>query len=309
MEIAAKILEGNERSAARLITMLEEGDPAGYEALAELYPHAGKAHVIGITGSPGTGKSTLIDRITLALADRGKKVGIIAVDPTSMRGTGAILGDRVRMKEADKIKGIFIRSMAHRGHPGGISRAAPGAVWVVEALGKDVILVESVGVGQTEMGVTALSDTTVSVLTPDYGDEMQLLKAGIMEIGDIVVINKKDKSGAEGMACDAVASVEGASRPDTARWRPPVLMTQAVSGEGIAEVVAAILAHREYLEQGGRLAARRKEGRKRIVMALLKEGLWKRFTAGKQLAEALDDFDKGRIDPYAAAEKALKSFG
>ena len=311
MELAAKILEGNEGSAARLITMIEEGDAAGYEALCRLYPHTGAAHVIGVTGSPGTGKSTLINKITLALTNEGKKVGIVAVDPTSMRGRGALLGDRLRMKDADKVKGIFIRSMAHRGYPGGVSRAAPGAVYVMEALGKDVIIVESVGVGQTEMGITSFSDTVVSVLTPDYGDEIQLLKAGIMEVGDIVVVNKKDKPGAEVIACDAGCIMQEVGSDVADGWRIPVILTEAVNGEGVADVVSALGSHYEYLRESGRMEARRKEGRKAVLLALLRERVWKQFLAGVEsegsLTEAVDRMDEGLIDPYTAAEKVLKS--
>ena len=311
MELASKILAGNEGSAARLITMIEEGDAAGYEALCLLYPHTGHAHVIGVTGSPGTGKSTLINRITLALVNEGKKVGIVAIDPTSMRGRGALLGDRLRMKDADKVKGIFIRSMAHRGYSGGVSRAAPGAVYVMEALGKDVIIVESVGVGQTEMGITGFSDTVISVLTPDYGDEIQLLKAGIMEVGDIVVVNKKDKSGAEVMACDAQCVMHEVGSDVAGGWRIPVLMTEAVKGEGVGEVVSALDSHYDYLRESGRMEAKRKEGRKTVLLSLLRESLWSRFLAGIEkegsLAEAVDRMEERLIDPYSAAEKMLRS--
>ncbi len=312
MELVAKILAGNERSAARLITMIEDGDAVGYEALRELYPHVGKAHVIGVTGSPGTGKSTLINKITLALTGAGRNVGIIAVDPTSMKGKGAFLGDRVRMKEADKVKGIFIRSMAHRGYPGGVSRATPGAVYVVEALGKDVIIVESVGVGQTEMGIASFSDTMICVLTPDYGDEIQLLKAGIVEVGDIVVINKRDKTGAEEMAFDAMAAVNELSAHDPEGWNIPVLLTHALKGEGVPDVVSALEAHWDYLEKDGKKQERRREGKNAVMRSLLRELLWKRFLAGAEKEGLLDaaaaDMEEGRIDPYTAAERVIGKF-
>jgi len=311
MELAAKILEGNEGSAARLITMIEDGDTAGYEALCRLYPHTGRAHVIGVTGSPGTGKSTLINRIAIALAREGRKVGIVAVDPTSMKGQGALLADRVRMKDADKTAGIFIRSMAHRGYPGGVSRAAPGAVYVMEALGKDAIIVESVGVGQTDMGITSFSDTVISVLTPDYGDEIQLLKAGIMEVGDIVVVNKKDKPGAEMIACDAGCIMREAGSDIAHGWRIPVLLTEAVKGDGIAELVSALESHYRYVRESGMIEVRRKEGRKMILLALMRERLWKRFLARVEkegsLAEAIDGMDEGSLDPYSASEKVVGS--
>jgi LAO/AO transport system kinase len=311
MELAAKILEGNEGSAARLITMIEEGDAAGYEALCRLYPHTGRAHVIGITGSPGTGKSTLINKITLAFTKQGRKVGIVAVDPTSMKGRGALLGDRLRMKDADKVKGIFIRSMAHRGYPGGVSRAAPGAVYVMEALGKDIIIVESVGVGQTEMGITSFSDTVVSVLTPDYGDEIQLLKAGIMEVGDIIVVNKKDKPGSEVIACDAQCSMQEVGSDIASGWRIPVFLTDAVKGEGVEEVVSALGSHYQFLRESGRGQERRKAGRKTILLSLLRERLWNRFLAVAEkeggMTEAMEKMDEGLIDPYTASEEVLQS--
>jgi LAO/AO transport system kinase len=312
-ELVTRIFEGNEMSAARLITMIEEESVAGYAALAELFPRVGRAHVIGVTGSPGTGKSALINKIAVNLTARGKKVGIIAVDPTSMRGSGAFLGDRMRMAEADRLEGIFIRSMAHRGYPGGISRATPGAVYVVEALGKDVIIVESVGVGQTDMGVTTVSDTTLSVLTPDYGDDIQLMKAGIAEVGDVVVVNKKDKAGAERMAFDAECAMREADPPGPSGWRRPVLLTQALKGEGIEETVRALISHGEHLEREGKRAEKRKEGQRTIMRALLKEALWKSFLAeaGRdgRLEALMADVEGKRIDPYTAADRALREAG
>jgi LAO/AO transport system kinase len=308
-ELAEKIREGNEMSAARLITMIEEGSEAGYAALAELYPHVGHGHVIGVTGSPGTGKSTLINKMAVNLSAKGKKVGIIAVDPTSMRGRGAFLGDRLRMNDADKLEGVFIRSMAHRGYPGGISRATPGAVYVMEALGKDVILVESVGVGQTDMGVATISDTTVSVLTPDYGDDIQLLKAGIAEVGDVIVVNKKDKGGAEETALDLECAVMETETDAASGWRPPVILTEARKGEGTEAVVKALASHLKYLEREGKRQVKREEGLRAIVLALLKESLWRSFLAKAEregtLGAVMEDVDARKIDPYTAMLRIL----
>jgi LAO/AO transport system kinase len=307
MGLAEKILEGDEKSAARLISLIEDGEGEGYRQLALLLPHTKRSHVIGITGPPGAGKSTLTGRLAIALLNMGKKVAVVATDPTSLRGKGAFLGYRVRMKEADK-KQIFIRSMAHRGYPGGVARGVTGAIHVLEALGKDAVIVESAGAGQSEKELFYICDTVVTVYTPDYGDEIQLLKAGLMEIGDILVVNKSDQPGAENaereiLACVAAGSHEGR--------QVPVLVTSAYRGVGIEELAGEIVEHWKFLKGSGRLERRRKENVRSFTMALLKEGVWNNFidkvSRHRMLDTVLERVDNREIDPYSAVEEILHS--
>jgi LAO/AO transport system kinase len=302
MGLVENILKGDEKSAAKLISQVEEGRPEAYRALSQLLPHTGGAHIIGITGPAGAGKSTIAGRLAVAFADTGRQVGVIATDPTSMHGPGAFLGDRLRMKEAEK-KRVFIRSMAHRGYPGGMAKAAAGALYILEGLGKDVIIFESVGAGQSEKGLFQLCDTIITVFTPDYGDEVQLLKAGLMEIGDIVVVNKSDRPG----ALDAQQDIEMSPSRRTAQadWQVPVLLTRADRGEGIAELIAVIEGHRRYLAESGRREQKKKEKLRLFLMSLLKEEFWQRLEERLKsdilFTDVLDDVNAGKIDPYSAA--------
>ncbi len=304
--LAGKIMEGDEKSAARLITLIEEGSEEGYGELSALFPCTGSAHVVGITGPPGAGKSTITGRVAAALSMRGKKVGVVAIDPTSARGHGALLADRLRMKDAEK-KGIFIRSMAHRGYSGGVARALAGAVCVLDGLGKDTILVESVGAGQTEKGLFYLCDTMIIVFTPDYGDEIQLLKAGLMEIGDILVVNKGDHPGAD----DAQRSLSMSPRCnlESDGWIAPVLVTRGDRGEGIIELVEAIEGHVRFLSDGRR-EKRRKEKVGAFMMGLLKEELWRRFDGllrdSKACMEIAEEAMNRNRDPYSAVERIIE---
>jgi LAO/AO transport system kinase len=301
MELAQKVLRGDERSAARLISLIEEGKEEGYEAISHIYPYIGKSQVIGVTGAPGSGKSTLIDRLARSYSARGKRVGILAIDPTSPRGGGALLGDRIRMGGAEKIEGVFIRSMAHRGYPGGIARAAMGATYVLEALGKEKIIVESVGVGQTELQIALLCDTVLTVLTPDYGDEIQLMKAGLLEIGNVAVVNKKDKSGAEDLAFEIRMLLGSRKKED---WQIPVVTVQAISGEGVDELLRALDGYESYLcnEPAGK--ERRKERLLNCMLGLLKEESWtillKRWSGDEAYRKAVTALQDGAIDPYKA---------
>ena len=307
--LAGKILEGDEKSAARLISLIEEGNEEGYRELSALFPCTTGAHVVGITGPPGAGKSTITGRVAAALSAQGKKVGVVAIDPTSAHGGGAFLADRLRMKDAEK-KGIFIRSMAHRGYSGGIARAAAGAVCVLDGLGKDIVLVESVGAGQTEKALFYLCDTVIVLFTPDYGDEVQLLKAGLMEIGDIFVVNKGDHPGAEDTQRSLLMSSRNNQKKDD--WIAPVLVTRADRGEGINEVVEEIGAHLRFISEG------RRENRKKgkvgaLMMGLLKEELWKRFDTllrdNKACMEIMEEAMSRKRDPYSAVERIMeKSF-
>lgn len=271
MEIIEKILSGNVASAAKLITMIEEGNKEGYKAISLLLPYTGGAHKIGITGAPGSGKSTLIDKMALTFSKKGKKLGIIAIDPTSTKTKGALLGDRLRMRDAENIEGIFIRSMANRDYPGGIARATVGAIYVLEALGKEILLIESVGIGQTDINISTVCDTLITVFTPDYGDEIQLMKAGMIEIGDIIVLNKSDKPGAKEAQNDLTAHIDSGSKN---AWRPPLIITQAQRGDGMDSVVEAAEAHFKYLKEGGLLDKKRSENLKKLMFSFLKEEIW-----------------------------------
>jgi LAO/AO transport system kinase len=307
MELVKKILQGDEGSAARLISMIEEGLDEGYEAVSLIFPHTGKAHVIGVTGGPGAGKSTLINRLAAGYGSQGEKVGIIAVDPTSAKGEGAFLGDRVRMRDAEKVEGVFIRSMAHRGFPGGIAKATLGARYVLEGLGKGVILVESVGAGQTEMQVSTICDSVITILTPDYGDEVQLMKAGLIEIGDIVVMNKMDRAGAAEAAEDITLHLAGRKDND---WQIPVLTIQANKGEGIERLMAALDQHRRYMRDDVRGKSARKEKLKRLALALSKEEAWSALLSEMQgkdeFAGIMERLQNGKIDLYKAVRMFLK---
>ena len=305
--LAQKVLEGDEKSAARLISLIENGKPEGYAQLSLLLPHTGSAHIIGITGPPGAGKSTITGRLAVSLYNRGKRVGVVATDPTSLRGGGALLADRLRMKDAEK-KGIFIRSMAHKGYPGGVARAAAGAVYVLEGLGKDVVLIESVGAGQAEKELLHLCDTVIIIFTPDYGDEIQLLKAGLIEIGDVLVVNKADRQGAMEAEQELVRYCSGRAGIDD--WVAPVLVTRADRGEGVAELVEAISRHWVFVTADGRREKRKEEKISAFMMSLLKEEVWKRFAGviknNAECARVAEDAKHGKIDPYSAVEKILE---
>ncbi len=306
MGLVENILKGDEKSAAQLISRVEEGKPDAYVALSRLLPHTGRAHILGITGPPGAGKSTLVGRLAGTYLDSGRKVGVVATDPTSMQGRGAFLGDRLRMKEAEK-KRIFIRSMAHRGYPGGLAKAAAGAMYILEALGKDVIIFESVGAGQSEKGLFQLCDTIITVFTPDYGDEIQLMKAGLMEIGDIIVVNKSDKPGADEARRDL--EIFPSDRTKSAAWRVPVLLTRADRGEGIDALIDVVERHWQSLTGSGKREQKKKDKLGLFLMALLKEEFWQRLEEKLKkdalYARVLNDMHSGNIDPYSAMLRVL----
>jgi len=306
MELVQRVLQGDEGSAARLISMIEEGLDEGYKAVSLLFPHTGKAYVVGITGAPGAGKSTIIDKLAVSYGRQGKKIGVIAIDPTSSKGNGAFLGDRVRMRNAEKVEGIFIRSMAHRGFPGGVAKATLGAIYILDVLGKEVILVESVGAGQTEIQISMVCDSVITVLTPDYGDEIQLLKAGLIEIGDIVVMNKMDRPGASEAAEDIAFHLQTMVKDQS--WRIPVVPTEAGKGKGGEKLMAAIELHRSYREGSEQERNRKKNNVGRLTMALLKEELWgkimRRVESEEAFEEVMQKVRGGIIDPYEAVRMA-----
>ena len=306
MELVDKVLRGDEGSAARLISMIEEGRDEGYEAISLLFPYTGKAHVIGVTGAPGAGKSTIVDKLAISFGRQGGKVGIIAVDPTSAKGSGAFLGDRLRMRNAEKLEGVFIRSMAHRGFPGGIAKATLGAAYVLEGLGKDVILIESVGSGQTEIQISMICDSVVTVLTPDYGDEIQLMKAGLLEIGDIVVMNKTDRPGAVEAAKEIEVYLMSHKKQ---HWQIPVLTVEAIQGKGVEDLIAALKLHRTYTVENSQGSSKKKENIKRLVLAIFKEEFWGETLKKIQDKAMFDDIfqhlQNRTIDPYKAVRMVM----
>jgi LAO/AO transport system kinase len=273
MSIAERIVAGDVRATARLLRDIDDQIPSARDILKELYPHTGKAHVIGFTGSPGVGKSTLVDQIALRYRQDGLTIGILAVDPTSPFTGGAILGDRIRMQRHFLDSGVFIRSLATRGHFGGLTRSTNDMINVLDAMGKDMILVETVGVGQDEVEIANSAHTTVLVTVPGMGDEVQAIKAGIMEIGNIFVVNKADREGSRKTIRELRTLIEfGLRRRTENGWEPLIVETEAIKGRGLEELYSDIQKHREYL---------------RANPQQLNEVLWKR--ARNQLVEALRD--------------------
>lgn len=307
MSVVQDILGGNEKSAARLITSIENGETAAYQDLAILFSRVGNAHIIGVTGPAGAGKSTLAGRLAVEMAHRGRHVGIIATDPSSMTGKGAFLGDRVRMKGAEE-QDIFIRSMAHRSYPGGVAKAAAAAAYIMEGLGKDCIIMESIGAGQSDKDLFFLCDTVVTIFTPEYGDDIQLFKAGLMEIGDIIVVNKSDKPGAEDALREIAIAVDRSSRSDD--WDVPVVLSQAVNGSGISGLADAVDSHRRSIQGQDKVSSRKAGHLEAFLTALLKEELWQkvsdRITGHDVFKEFSNEVLSGRMDPYSAVHTILE---
>jgi LAO/AO transport system kinase len=305
--LVAQAREGQPRAVARLISLVEDGDPALPEVAAALAPYTGRAEVLGLTGSPGVGKSTTTNELVRALRAEGRRVGVLAVDPASPFTGGAILGDRVRMQDHATDPGVYIRSMSSRGQLGGLAAATPQAVRVLEGAGCDVVIVETVGVGQAEVEVASLADTTLVLLAPGMGDAIQAVKAGILEIADVFVVNKADRDGAHATYRDIQGMIALGER-GPGSWRPLVVRAVASRGEGIDEIVAAVAQHRTWLREHGELA-RRREARaaaeiEAIALATLREriGSFRDGTALSKLAAAVA---AGELDPYAAARNLL----
>ncbi len=303
--LAERVLAGDVRAAARLIRLVDDGDPQAAAAMRRLYPHAGKAVLIGLTGSPGAGKSTLADQLVTHFRARGKTVGVLAVDPTSPFTGGAILGDRIRMNRHATDPGVFIRSLATRGALGGLSRSTAQAVTIMDALGRDVILVETVGVGQDEVEVMRLADTTVVVVVPGMGDDVQAIKAGILEIAQVFVVNKADREGANRTAAE-LEQMLTLTPPPPGSWKPPILLAEAHRGKGIPEIVEAVFRHRAFLEEKGLVGALRRARARREFLDLLRDRLLTDALArlgGDAGLERLVDRLAGReVDPYTAVE-------
>jgi len=309
-EMVERILKGEVRAAARLMRELDDGVPSARETLKHLYRYGGRAHIIGLTGSPGAGKSTLTDRLIQYLRQEGKTVGVVAVDPTSPFSGGAILGDRIRMQRHATDEGVFIRSLATRGHFGGLTASARAVITVLDAMGKDYILVETVGVGQDEVEIAATAYTTIVVTVPGMGDDIQAIKAGILEVADILVVNKADREGANRTYQELMQMLELRSYTSERPWRPPVLMTTAKDSEGIIELMAAVRQHEEFLQgderafQAARVAKVRQE-----FLELLKEGTFRhlvqQLTADGRLEQIIEAILARRSDPYSASESLI----
>lgn len=307
-DIGKKLLAGDRRALARAITIVEAGGPEATKLVRELYDHSGRAHLIGVTGSPGVGKSTLVDALVTEARKDDKKVAVLAIDPSSPFTGGAILGDRIRMQDHTLDPKVFIRSMANRGHTGGVSLATYDSIRMLEAFGFDIIIIETVGVGQSELAIAQTADTTILVLMPGSGDDIQAIKSGIMEIGDIFVVNKGDLPGANKSATEIIASLELSHHPSS--WAPPVLVAISESGEGVDKIWSAVKDHREFLEEGDILIERRKNKVKtelsEIVAELARNNLEQSLEKSSEIRDALSDVVARKMDPHTAAETIVK---
>ncbi|MEU6849179.1 methylmalonyl Co-A mutase-associated GTPase MeaB [Actinacidiphila alni] len=300
--------EGRPRAVARLISLVEGASPQLREVMAALAPLAGGAYVVGLTGSPGVGKSTSTSALVTAYRKAGKRVGVLAVDPSSPFSGGALLGDRVRMSEHASDPGVYIRSMATRGHLGGLAWAAPQAIRVLDAAGCEVILVETVGVGQSEVEIAAQADTSVVLLAPGMGDGIQAAKAGILEIGDVYVVNKADRDGADATARELNHMLGLGESREPGDWRPPIVKTVAARSEGIDEVIEALDKHRAWMEERGVLATRRRRRAAGEVENIALTALRSRIgdLRGDRRLDALAErVADGALDPYAAADELI----
>jgi LAO/AO transport system kinase len=298
-----RALAGERRAVARLISVVEDGGAELGAAMRALYPHTGSGYTIGITGAPGAGKSTLTERVIARARKDGHKIGVLAVDPSSPFSGGALLGDRVRMQSHATDPDVFIRSMATRGHLGGISLATPEAVRVLEASGKDIVIIETVGVGQSEVEITDACDTTIVVLNPGWGDAVQTAKAGLMEIADVFAVNKADRPGAK----ETVRELRQMLELSDSEWKPEIVETIATKGDGIDDLWTAVEKHRAWQEERGLLDARRTRRVRREIREIVAERFRDRVDSEARdlLEEVTDQVLRREIDPYAAADRIL----
>jgi len=310
MSLADEILKGDVKAASRLMKDIDDEMESATEELKQLYPKTGRSHIIGITGPPGVGKSTLVDKMIELFRNDAKTVGVIAVDPTSPFSGGAILGDRIRMQRHGTDEGVFIRSLATRGHLGGISRSTHDIIKVMDAMRKDVIMVETVGVGQDEVDIVDAADTSIVVLVPGLGDGIQAMKAGILEIGDIFVINKCEQEGADRFEQELKLMLEmGGERPTG--WTPQIYRTEAIKGEGIQELVAGVERHRTMLHGAGFRERQETERAKSEFLEILKSSVMKRLLQrlreDGELDRIVNAMVKREVDPYTVVEKIVEA--
>jgi LAO/AO transport system kinase len=303
--LVERALAGDRVATAKLLSLVEQGGEGARAVVSRLHPHTGRAWSVGITGAPGAGKSTLTDELVMCMRDEDLDVGVLAVDPSSPFSGGAILGDRVRMQRHSTDPGVFIRSMASRGHLGGLALATPQAVRVLDAVGKEWVIVETVGVGQVEVEIASQADTTVVVVNPGWGDEVQAAKAGLLEIADIFVVNKADRPGADVTVSDLAGMLELGSRKT---WQPPIVRTIATTGDGLAELWDEIAAHRAFLESSGAVVERRRERLVDEIRGLVAERLLERagaITESMQFEALVDKVAARTSDPYTAVDELL----
>ncbi len=302
MTLAEKVLKGDTRAAARLITLIEDEAPEAQRELELIYPHTGKAYVLGVTGAPGVGKSTLTGCLIGFFRNTGINVGVIAIDPTSALTGGALLGDRIRMQHHAADAAVFIRSLATRGWAGGLAKATIGTAHVMDAMGKDIIIIETVGSGQVELDIVKAADTTLLVMAPGAGDEIQVMKAGIIEAADVFAVNKADKEGAGKLKADLEMMLE--MRSHQTPWTPPIVLTEAVNDRGIADLAAAVLQHRDFLKSSGTLSEKRYERAKlelmEIIEADIRDMIYK-LDNGFLLKRTIDALLRGKTTPRDAA--------
>ena len=308
ISLADKVLKKDKLAVAKLITLIEDESSEANKVLSALHKHTGKAHIIGITGPPGCGKSTIVDKLIRSYREKGKSVGVIAVDPTSPLSGGAILGDRIRMSKHSTDKSVFIRSMGSRGRLGGLAKATNDAIKVLDAFGMSVILVETVGVGQAEVEISEIAHTTVVIEMPGLGDEIQAIKAGILEIGDIFVVNKADKEGADKTTAELQMVLE--FNTDRDGWKIPIIKTVATENKGIDELISAIEKHMSYLKKTKKFDKFMKEKTEKEFLEILKDNLT-RYIIDRAIDKG--EFDNlvrkiilRQIDPYSAADELLK---